>query len=65
MIVADFRNNKLSAKGVFRRLTINEGRYGVCIIDVSFTAHRYLFGDNHDVRRLKHCEYLTKRLRLL
>ena len=48
-----------------RQLTTNEGPYDVCVIGMSFTTQRYLFSDNHDVRRLKHCEYLTKRLRLL
>jgi large subunit ribosomal protein L28 len=53
----------LSAAGL--RLINKKGLDGVCIIDVSFTAQRYRFSDNHDVRRLKHCDYLTKRLRLL
>ena len=54
-----FVNNKLSAKGG-GLLTINEGRYGVCIIDMSFTAQRYLFCKYFDFFNAKCWNSLTK-----
>lgn len=42
------------------QLTINEGHYGVCIIDVSFTAQRYLFCKYFDFFDVKYWNSLTK-----